>query len=521
MSKCAASFSGEQNLGLDGGLAHGLHRARMQAQIDAVLGVNLVERDGQQKIVDVVAAQMRVAVGGLHLEDAVAQFENRNIKGPAAQIVDGNGALFGAVEAVGQRGRGRLVDQTQHFEAGHAPRVLGGLALRIVEVGGHGDDRLRDRRAKESLGVALELAQNVGGNLRRREAQLAQLNARDFTCLHILGQVKGKELQLVLNLFKAAAHQPLDGVDDPLRRLDQRLARAVAHGDRGPAAACAEWDRAPPPTAPDSSRPRRESPPAHRPPCMRPGSWWFPDRFRLRVTSAMSSSGSQNFGYVADQIAEVAPPVEQGHHLFLRGLARCAYVALIPCAATRRADRRPPLPAVPSNFLFACSSALQARRPRRPTRAPRASLRAACSTRRPLRADRRATRRIFSVFAAVLFANLRALELEQIFGAAERILEGAIGVVEQRRIGQAPLLLVLQRRGQSGRDAACGSGDETHAPARADRDSAWVPCRRRKNNRRPAEAESCCNADKKAWSRCGRWSRTNRQREPRNRELST
>jgi hypothetical protein len=32
----------------------------------------------------------------------------------------------------------------------------------------------------------------------------------------------------------------------------------------------------------------------------------------------------------------------------------------------------------------------------------------------------------------MLFADLRAFELEQVFGAAERIFEGAIGVVEQR-----------------------------------------------------------------------------------------
>ena len=170
----------------------------MAAQIDAVLGVNFVERDGEQQVVDVVAAQVRVAVGGLHFEDAVAQLEDGDVEGAAAEIVDGDGAFLGAVEAVGQRGGGGLVDQAQDFKAGHAARVFGGLALRIVEVGGHGDDGLRDRRAEEALGVALELAQNVGGNLRRREAQFAELDARDFACLHVVGKAEGKELQLAL-----------------------------------------------------------------------------------------------------------------------------------------------------------------------------------------------------------------------------------------------------------------------------------------------------------------------------------
>ena len=53
---------------------------------------------------------------------------------------------------------------------------------------------------------------------------------------------------------------------------------------------------------------------------------------------------------------------------------------------------------------------------------------------------------IFAIFARVLLADLRAIQLEQIFGAVNRILQRAISVVEQRRVGQAPLLLVLLAR---------------------------------------------------------------------------
>ena len=129
-------LSRESDLGFDGGLAQGLHRAGMAAQIDAVLGVNLVEGDGEKQVVDVVAAQVRVAVGGLDFEDAVAELEDGDVEGAAAEVVDGDGALFGAVEAIGQRGGGGLVDQAENFKAGHAARVFGGLALGVVEVGG-------------------------------------------------------------------------------------------------------------------------------------------------------------------------------------------------------------------------------------------------------------------------------------------------------------------------------------------------------------------------------------------------
>ena len=140
---------------------------------------------------------MRVAVGGLHFKDAVAQLEDGDVERAAAEVVDGDGACIGAIEAVSKRGGRGLVDEAQDFKAGHAASVLGGLALRVVEVSRDGDDGLRNRRAEETLGIALELAQNVGGNFRRRKAEFAKLDARHFACLNIVGEAEGKELELV------------------------------------------------------------------------------------------------------------------------------------------------------------------------------------------------------------------------------------------------------------------------------------------------------------------------------------
>ena len=67
-----------------------------------MLGVNFVERDGQQQVVDVSAAQVRVAVSGLHLKDSVAQLEDGDVEGAAPEIVDGDGSLFAAIKAVGR-----------------------------------------------------------------------------------------------------------------------------------------------------------------------------------------------------------------------------------------------------------------------------------------------------------------------------------------------------------------------------------------------------------------------------------
>ncbi len=55
--------------------------------------VGLLELVGQpvdDPLVEVVPAQVRVAVGRLDLEDAVAQLEDRDVEGAAAEVVDGD-----------------------------------------------------------------------------------------------------------------------------------------------------------------------------------------------------------------------------------------------------------------------------------------------------------------------------------------------------------------------------------------------------------------------------------------------
>src|SRR6185503_7142636 len=93
-------------------------------------------------------------------------------------VVNGDEVVLGLVEAVGQRGRRGLVDDALDVQAGDATSVLGGLPLRVVEVRGDGDDRLRDLLAQIILGRLLQLAEYARRDLRRRQLLAANLDLR-------------------------------------------------------------------------------------------------------------------------------------------------------------------------------------------------------------------------------------------------------------------------------------------------------------------------------------------------------
>ena len=86
-------------------------------------------------------ARGRAATERLALD--LGDLDNGDIEGTATQVIDrdlGIAALL--VHAIGQRGRGRLVDDALHIQTGDPSGILGGLALRVVEVGRYGNHRL-------------------------------------------------------------------------------------------------------------------------------------------------------------------------------------------------------------------------------------------------------------------------------------------------------------------------------------------------------------------------------------------
>ena len=183
----------------------------LRRTIESKVAANVVERDRDQQIVDVVSAEMRVAVGGNHFENSVVQLENRNIECAAAEIVYDDDAVLLFIEAVSERCCGRFVDQAQNIQSGDATGIFGRLPLRVIEICGYGDDGLGDGRSEKALGVALELAQHQRGNFRRRVGALTDLDAQYFALLKSSASRKG-------NSFNSSC---MSSTPRPIRRLTE------------------------------------------------------------------------------------------------------------------------------------------------------------------------------------------------------------------------------------------------------------------------------------------------------------
>ena len=174
----------------------------------AGLGPELLGEVHHDRLVPEHAAQAVVAAGADDADQPVLDLDHRDVERAAAQVVDQDGLVLALLEAVGDGGGGRLVQDRPDVQAGQPAGVGRRLALGRAEVGRAGDHDVGDLLAQGDLGVADDLAEDE-----RRD---------------VLG---AERLPLVLEDEVGIAHVLLDPRDDPVRLDLGRLLGRVADDD--------------------------------------------------------------------------------------------------------------------------------------------------------------------------------------------------------------------------------------------------------------------------------------------------
>jgi hypothetical protein len=115
----------ELDLGLLRGVAEALQGHLVLGQVDplvlAKLGSIIQSMIG---LVDVVAAEVGVAVGALDLDEVFADLEDRDVEGAAAEVVHGDELVLLLVEAVREGRGGGLVDDARTLSPAILPASL-------------------------------------------------------------------------------------------------------------------------------------------------------------------------------------------------------------------------------------------------------------------------------------------------------------------------------------------------------------------------------------------------------------
>ena len=159
---------GQLDLGLLRRLFQALKGQLVLAKINALAGFELVGQELDDLVVEILTTEEGVTIGRLHLKHTVTNFEDRHVEGAATKVIDDDQAGFALVQTIGQRGGCWLVDDAKHLKSGDLAGILGGLPLRVVEIGGDSDHRFSDALAEIGFGIFFQLAKNKAGNLARR-----------------------------------------------------------------------------------------------------------------------------------------------------------------------------------------------------------------------------------------------------------------------------------------------------------------------------------------------------------------
>jgi hypothetical protein len=164
----SVSLSGrELNLGFFGRLLDALERERIFGEVEAFLLLKFIENPVNDFLVEVIATEMRIAIGRLHFDGIFRHFKDRDIEGTTTEVIHRDFFVFLLVETVGEGGRGRFIDDAADIEAGDLPASLVALRWRIVKVSWDSDNRISDFLTEFFFGIGFQLGQDHGTHFLR------------------------------------------------------------------------------------------------------------------------------------------------------------------------------------------------------------------------------------------------------------------------------------------------------------------------------------------------------------------
>nr|QES95443.1 heat shock 70 kDa protein [Philasterides dicentrarchi] len=119
-----------------------------------------------QFLIEIFSSQVGVSGGGFNFEDSFIDGQQGNVESSSSQIEDQNVSfsLSFFVQSVGNSGGGGFVDDSQYVQSGDGSGVFGGQSLRVVEIGGDGNDGVFDGFGQERFSDFFHFNQNHGGD---------------------------------------------------------------------------------------------------------------------------------------------------------------------------------------------------------------------------------------------------------------------------------------------------------------------------------------------------------------------
>jgi NAD-specific glutamate dehydrogenase len=126
----------QSSLGPFAGSAETAERSLVVRNVLAVATLKVLHEKFYHAVIKVFSTQVGISGCGLDFKDSFLNGQQGHVECTSTQVENKNILFFSLlVQTVGNGSGRRLVDDTEHVQAGNSTGVLGGLALGVIEIG--------------------------------------------------------------------------------------------------------------------------------------------------------------------------------------------------------------------------------------------------------------------------------------------------------------------------------------------------------------------------------------------------